>query len=249
MIRALVLRTAGTNCDHETLHALKLCGAKPDLRHLREVLKNPKELFNYAILVIPGGFSYGDDVAAGKILANELKFKLKNELEKFVEEKRLIIGICNGFQVLVKTGLLPGSESFTQNSTLTQNDSGRFQCEWISMKTETSRARWLSVLPKMFDLPIAHGEGRFVAADSALLKSLEKNRQVIFRYHPQNPNGSTHAIAGVCNVAGNVVGLMPHPERYVSHYQHPSWTRKLETTQTPGYLFWQGAIQYARSIA
>ena len=171
MIKALVLRTAGTNCDQETLHALKLCGARPDLRHLREILKAPKELFNYSILVIPGGFSYGDDVAAGKILANELKFKFKRELEKFVNEKRLVIGICNGFQALVKTGLLPGggAAGFTQNSTLTQNDSGRFQCEWVPMKTETSRARWLSAMPKAFDLPIAPGEGPFLAPPSTLL--------------------------------------------------------------------------------
>lgn len=251
MTQALVLRTAGTNCDQETLHALKICGAQAHLRHLREILKNPKELFNYSILVIPGGFSYGDDVAAGKILANELKFKLKRELARFVEEKRLVIGICNGFQVLVKTGLLPGDESggFTQNSTLTQNDSGRFQCEWVPVRSEKSRAAWLSSMPRSFDLPIAHGEGRFVAGDAALLKSLEKNRQVILRYHPENPNGSSRSIAGICNPAGNVVGLMPHPERYVSHYQHPAWTRKLEAAKTPGYLFWQGAVKYARSIA
>ena len=251
MTKALVLRTAGTNCDQETLHALKLCGARADLRHLSEILKSPKEILDYSILVIPGGFSYGDDVAAGKILANEFRFKLKRELAQFVAEKRLVIGICNGFQVLVKTGLLPGDEAggFTQNSTLTQNDSGRFQCEWVGMKTEKSRAAWLSALPKAFDLPIAHGEGRFVAGGPALLKSLEKNRQVILRYSPGNPNGSSRAIAGICNLAGNVVGLMPHPERYVSHFQHPAWTSRSEAVKTPGYLFWQGAVRYARSIA
>ena len=250
MVKALVLRTAGTNCDGETMHALISCGADPDLLHLREILKKPKELSKYSILAIPGGFSYGDDVAAGKILANELRFKLKGELEQFVREKKLVLGICNGFQVLVKTGLLPGSESFdfVQDSTLTQNDSGRFQCEWVGIRKEKSKAGWLRTLPQTFDLPIAHGEGKFVAKDSRGLKHIEKNGQVVFRYHPGNPNGSANSIAGVCNSMGNVVGLMPHPERYVSIYQHPAWTRTEQKGKTPGLLFWEGAVQYARNL-
>ncbi len=250
MTKALVVRTAGTNCDNETMHALKIAGASPHLRHLREILKTPDELFNYKILVIPGGFSYGDDVAAGKILANELRFKLNQQLGKFVAQKRLVIGICNGFQVLVKTGLLPGDDaiSFVQDSTLTQNDSGRFQCEWVQVKREKSRATWLSKLPSDFHLPIAHGEGKFVAKDAKLLRKIEDNGQVIFSYNPVNPNGSSHAIAGICNASGNVVGLMPHPERYVTSFQHPAWTRMKENKATPGFLFWQGAVKYAGNL-
>lgn len=248
--RALVLRTAGTNCDMETIHALKICGARVDVLHLSELTADPKRLFQYAILVIPGGFSYGDDVAAGKILANELKFKLREELARFVSQGRLVIGVCNGFQVLVKAGLLPGSAAFDfqQNATLTQNDSGRFQCEWVGMKKENSRARWLKSVPKSFELPIAHGEGKFVAKDAKALQELEKNGQVVFRYSPGNPNGSTRAIAGICDRTGNVVGLMPHPERYVADVQHPAWTRRNAEQQTPGYLFWKSAVEQASKI-
>ncbi|OGR83911.1 MAG: phosphoribosylformylglycinamidine synthase I [Elusimicrobia bacterium RIFCSPLOWO2_01_FULL_54_10] len=251
MIKALVLRTAGTNCDQETLHALKLGGAEPHLRHLREILSDGSGLSKYRILVIPGGFSYGDDVAAGKILANELRLKLKAELAKFVDAKRLVIGVCNGFQVLVKAGLLPGDAelSFDQTATLTQNDSGRFQCEWVPVKKEKSRAGWLSALPLAFDLPIAHGEGKFISKNQEFLKHLEKNRQVILRYSPGNPNGSTRSIAGICNESGNVVGLMPHPERYVTSFQHPAWTSMKAVGSTAGYLFWQGAVKYARSLS
>ncbi len=249
MIKALVLRTAGTNCDYETQHALKLCGAEPHLRHVREILKNSEEIFKYKILIVPGGFSYGDDIAAGKILANEMRLKLREPLARFVAKKRLVIGICNGFQVLAKTGLLPGdaSLSFQQNATLTQNDSGRFQCEWVPVKNEKSRAAWLNALPNQFQLPIAHGEGKFVAKNAELLKQIEKNHQVILRY-AGNPNGSQNSIAGICNEMGNVVGLMPHPERYVTHFQHPAWSKLKSTKETPGFLFWKGAVKYAKSI-
>lgn len=260
--RALVLRTAGTNCDMETVHALKTCGARVDVLHLSELLADPKRLFQYAILVVPGGFSYGDDVAAGKILANELKFKLRGDLQRFVSQGRLVIGVCNGFQVLVKAGLLPGGQAsvsradargsaafdFRQNATLTQNDSGRFQCEWVGMKKENSRARWLKSVPGAFELPIAHGEGKFVAQNAKTLAELEKNGQVVFRYSPGNPNGSTRAIAGICDRTGNVIGLMPHPERYITSVQHPAWTRKNNDDPTPGYLFWKSAVDQAAKI-
>lgn len=247
-IKALVLRTAGTNCAAETAHALQMCSAKVDLLHLSRIISQPKKLRDYTILVIPGGFSYGDDVAAGKILANELKFKIGKELQLFVQEKKLVIGICNGFQVLVKTGLLPGSglQNFVQTVTLTQNDSGRFQCEWVPLKKENSQAKWLKDLPSSFEFPIAHSEGKFVAKDSKILNDIEKNRQVVFRYHGENPNGSTNSIAGICNTFGNVVGLMPHPERFVTKFQHPAWTKNHLSDVTPGFLFWKFAVQYAK---
>ena len=249
MVNALVLRTAGTNCDGETAHALKECGANPELLHLNDILKNSQSIFRYSILVIPGGFSYGDDIAAGKILANELKFKLSRELKQFVRQGKLIIGICNGFQVLTKTGLLPGQdECFMQTTTLTQNDSGRFQCEWVSLKKESSRAKWLKELPSLFELPIAHGEGRFVVKEKKNLNQIEKNKQVVFRYSPENPNGSTHSIAGICNAEGNVIGLMPHPERFLIPFQHPAWTRKKMKEETPGAIFWKCAVEYAKTL-
>lgn len=249
-VRALVLRTAGTNCDGETVHALKACGAEPDLIHIRKIFDAPETLSRYSVMVIPGGFSYGDDVSAGKILANELRFKLGDPIKKFVSVKKLVIGICNGFQVLVKTGFLPGFdlEGVSQTTTLTNNDSRRFQCEWVWMKKESSRAAWLSGLPLKFQLPIAHGEGKFVTRDSKTLSALEKNRQILFRYFPVNPNGSTRAIAGICNAEGNVIGMMPHPERYVNRYQHPAWTRNGLADQTPGLVFWKSVVAQARKV-
>ncbi len=249
--KALVLRTAGTNCDGETLHALKSCGAQADLLHISELARDKKKLSLYQILVIPGGFSYGDDVAAGKILANELKFKLGDELKRFVSQKKIVIGVCNGFQVLVKAGFLPAAQpfNFSQEATLTQNDSGRFQCEWVSIKKEKSKATWLKEMPRRFELPIAHGEGKFVAKDNKTLNELEKKGQVVFRYAGKNPNGSQKLIAGVCNSTGTIVGLMPHPERFLTHYQHPGWTRGAVVQKTPGFLFWQSAVNYAGSLS
>ena len=249
-IKVLVSRTAGTNCDQETVHALRSCGAQVDLVHLGQLVASPKRLLDYSMWVIPGGFSYGDDVAAGKILANELKYKLPEAVQNFVREGRLLIGICNGFQVLVKLGLLPSLDgTLTQTATLAHNTSGRFQCQWVGMKTEKSRAQWLNKLPKKFELPMAHGEGKFIAIDKKTLNALEKNKQVVFRYAPKNPNGSQNDIAGICNVSGNVVGLMPHPERYVSAYQHPNWgTQKANGAlpkTTVGLMFWQQALRQA----
>lgn len=243
-VKALVLRSVGTNCDLETKQALMSAGAKVEILHLNQILQKPEQLFNYSILVIPGGFSYGDDIAAGKILANELRLKIGRQLQQMVSLGNLIIGICNGFQVLVKTGLLPGTGdfSFQQNATLTQNVSGRFQCEWVSLKRENSRARYLKNIPLRFELPIAHGEGNFVTKDLKILRQIEKNKQVVFRYDGKNPNGSMNAIAGICNQKGNVLGIMPHPERYITEFQHPAWTKLKLKNRTPGFLFWKGAV-------
>ena len=252
-IKALVTRTAGTNCDQETLHALQLCAAQTELLHINELIANPKKILEFSLWVIPGGFSYGDDVAAGKILANELKTKLGDTIEKFVEQKKILIGICNGFQVLVKLGLLPSSNGkMCQTATLAHNDSGRFQCEWIGMKTENSRAKWLTAMPKNFEFPMAHGEGKFVALDKATLNAIEKNKQVIFRYAPRNPNGAQNDIAGICNLHGNVVGLMPHPERYLSAENSPNWGQEKALGKLPkvtaGLKFWQAAVAQAAEI-
>ncbi|OGR97193.1 MAG: hypothetical protein A2902_03670 [Elusimicrobia bacterium RIFCSPLOWO2_01_FULL_64_13] len=167
---------------------------------------------------------------------------------------RLVIGVCNGFQALVKAGFLPGEgQGPAQTASLTDNDSGRFQCEWTGIRREDSRAEWLSGLPRSFELPIAHGEGRFVARDAGHLRSLFRKGQVVFRYHPKNPNGSQGSIAGICNEGGNVVGLMPHPERYVNAFQHPAWTsiKSRHTTggQAPGHLFWKSAADYAKGLS
>lgn len=248
MIKALVIRTAGTNCDAETVHALSLSEAKTELLHIRELLANPEKLLEFQLCVIPGGFSYGDALSAGKIFANELKFRLGDVFKEFINLGRMLIGICNGFQVLVKTGFLPlpnGSDGLEQTVSLARNSSGKFQCEWVKIKKEKSVAHWLQDLPENFELPIAHGEGRFVTQSQKILKDLEKNRQVVFRY-ANNPNGSVHSIAGICNPRGNVLGMMPHPERFISRVQHPSWTKLRLPSPTPGLLFWKCAVKQAK---
>ncbi len=249
-VKALIVRAAGTNCDQETIHALALQGAESELVHVNKLLAGRIRLHPYHMIVFPGGFSYGDDIASGKVLANALRLRLKDQLERFVETKKPVIGVCNGFQVLVKSGLLPGFKPVddTQLTTLTHNDSGRFQCEWVGMKTEKSAATWLKEIPATFDLPIAHGEGKFIALNAAVMKKLKANKQIVFKYS-NNPNGSDEDIAGICNPAGNVVGLMPHPERFVSKYQHPNWpVRKARVNDESGdgFWFWKSAVDYAK---
>ncbi len=241
--RAIILRTAGTNCDQETAHALRLAGADPQVVHVNRLLSKEVSLQDFDLLVIPGGFSYGDDVAAGKILANELRFKLADALEHFIRSGRRVIGICNGFQVLVKTGYLPGPAA-AQTVTLTANDSGQFQCHWVKLRREKSACRWLNETDMDWDLPIAHGEGKFMTQDAKTLATLEKNKQVVFRYRGANPNGSVRAIAGICNAKGNVVGLMPHPERHMERTQHPEWTRRnLKSAVPVGLQFFKAAVK------
>lgn len=242
-----MLRTAGTNCDGETVHALRLGGAEVEVVHVNALLRDPGQVARYQLLVIPGGFSYGDDIAAGKILANELRWKLGDALKAFVASGRRVIGICNGFQVLVKAGLLPGFDGLDDQQTVTLgfNDSGRFQCEWVTLQHERSAARWLKALPRRFQLPIAHGEGKFITKSPAVLLRLERNGQVVFRYWDRNPNGSIARIAGICNPQGNVLGLMPHPERHITRYQQPDWTRGNGSGEAIGLTFFRAAISYA----
>lgn len=246
-VKALIIRTAGTNCDKETAEALRLAGADPEIHHINELLQKKLSLDPFSLMVIPGGFSYGDDVAAGKILANELRFKLGDAIRDFIAEGKRVIGICNGFQVLVKTGFLPGNPDGEQTVTLASNDSGQFQCHWVKLKREKSACDWLNDTDVDWDLPMAHGEGKFVTQDAKTLAALEKAGQVVFRYSGTNPNGSMNAIAGICNAEGNVVGLMPHPERHMSRLQHPEWTRGADKEVTPvGLQFFKAAVQSGR---
>jgi len=242
-VQAIILRTAGTNCDLETAQALRMAGAQARIVHINQLISGKQTLEEFQLMVIPGGFSYGDDVAAGKILANELKFKLAGVLDPFVASGKKVIGICNGFQVLVKAGYLPGTRDRSQTATLAANDSGQFQCHWVRLKREKSVCRWLNETDVQWDLPIAHGEGKFMAQDTPTLAQLEKNGQVVFRYRGSNPNGSVRAIAGICNTRGNVVGLMPHPERHVRPDQHPGAARTKRKSQMPvGLQFFEAAV-------
>lgn len=259
-VKALVLRCAGTNCDEETVWALKEAGAEPERVHVNLFMGGRKDLGDYDLLVIPGGFSYGDDIASGKVLANQLLYRLREPLEKFVLARKPVIGICNGFQVLVKCGLLPGLGGWDPrlSVTLTDNDSGKFECRWTFLKVANRRCLFTRGMPEVFPLPVAHGEGKFVPESDKLYQKLLKNGQVVFRYvdpkgrsggYPWNPNGSYRDVAGLCNEAGNVLGLMPHPERYAFTHQHSHWTRlKPLPEQGVGLQIFKNAARYASQV-
>lgn len=248
-VKVIVLRTAGTNCDKETVFALQMAGAEVDLLHINELTKKNKTFDSYKILAIPGGFSYGDDIAAGKVLANEFKYKLREVTERFVKEGKLIIGICNGFQVLVKAGLLP-------HSTLTFNDSGKFEDRWVYLKNvNRGNCPFTKGIDTIY-LPVAHGEGKFVT-DKSTLKELKENDEIVFKYvddkgresgYPWNPNGAMENIAGICNKEGNVFGMMPHPERFITSFHHPRWLRERLPTQGDGVRIFKNAVQYAAKL-
>jgi phosphoribosylformylglycinamidine synthase len=265
--KALVLRSAGTNCDAETAHALELAGAEVVRLHVNRLIERPGELHEYQMLVIPGGFSYGDDIASGRILANQLVHRLGDDLRRFIEDGKPVGGICNGFQVLVKTGLLPGGATATkQTATLTHNAGHRFIDRWVHLKCPKSVCAWTSELQEgsAFELPIAHGEGRFVAESEGALQSLGEHGQVAVVYvrpdgsaaggeEPHNPNGSAADIAGVCDETGLVFGLMPHPERHVSALQHYAWTSRQwagqRESEAPGVAFFRSAVARAEAGA
>jgi phosphoribosylformylglycinamidine synthase len=253
----LLLRTAGTNCDRELANAFTLVGGRVDSLHINKLLHDPAQLENYQILAFPGGFSYGDDIASGKILANQLIHHLKQPLRTFIDDGKLILGVCNGFQILVKSGLLPGpmpqlAADDWHPTTLTYNTSGKFEDRWIKLRPLSKKCAWIPAdLTATLDLPIAHGEGRFVARDPAILQALKDNDQIAFQYvnddgspattYPSLPNGSTDAIAGICDTTGRVLGLMPHPERITSPENHPLFTRG--QSKPDGLLIFQTAMK------
>lgn len=261
--KVLILRTAGTNCDAETDTAFRLAGAGTALVHIQNLISGKVNLIDYQILAIPGGFSYGDDIAAGILLAIEMKHKLTDTLNEFVADGKLVIGICNGFQVLVRTGLLPGMSSsdsstpeMTQRTTLAMNTSARFECRWVDLETQASPCVFTKGIKPRVYLPVAHAEGRFTAP-ADVLADLEANNQVVFRYadsaYPNNPNGSDADIAGICDATGRIFGLMPHPERFLTKWNHPRWTRLTETQDTTsaegdGLAIFKNAVNYVKTV-
>jgi phosphoribosylformylglycinamidine synthase I len=259
-VKAIVLRAAGINCDMETQHALELAGASAERIHINRVIESPAMLDEFQILVVPGGFSYGDDVAAGKILANQLKHHLYESVRQFIDAGKLVLGICNGFQVLVKAGLLPGRVEGLGNSdhapvTITYNDSGKFEDRWVFLEPVSDRCVFID-RGRRIALPIAHGEGKVVFKDEATRQYINENNFVAFKYvdkdgsegdFPVNPNGSTDSIAGLTDSTGRVLGLMPHPERFVRITQHPHWTRlaKSNGRSGDGIGIFRNAVEYA----
>lgn len=253
--KAIVLRAAGTNCDLETQFALQQEGFLADRLHVMALMENPQALREYQFLVIPGGFSYGDDIASGKILANQMLHRLADSLNEFVSAGKLALGICNGFQIMIKAGLLPYAKvdpaQAHRDATLAWNDSGRFEDRWVHLRADSDKCVFL---PKgeLVALPMAHGEGKFVPRDNSILESLQANDQIALRYvdasgksgpYPINPNGSTDDVAGLCDPTGRLLGLMPHPERFVDVTHHPQWTRG-GVTRADGTLFFSRARAY-----
>jgi len=265
-VKTIILRTAGTNCDLETAYAFKKAGSEVDSVHINALIKRPASLLKYHIMAIPGGFTYGDDIASGKVLANELKNSLQKEISAFISRGRLLIGICNGFQVLVKMGILPDigkKRDFSTQATLSLNDSGRFEDRWVYLKRGDrqgaggERCVWTKGLPEVIYVPVAHAEGKFIPKDNAALKKLQDNGQIVFRYcsrdggdpvYPENPNGSADNIAGVCDPTGRIMGMMPHPERHVTYLQHPNWRREGARAEGMGIglKMFENGVNFAR---
>ena len=232
--RALVLRAPGTNCDHETAHAFERAGAIARRVHVRALAEKPTLLDDVQILCIPGGFSYGDDIASGRIFALELAMRLGDALRRFRDRGGLVLGICNGFQVLLQTGLLLADAEDRPRAALAHNRSGRFIDRWVRLEVRGHKCPFLHGFDAPFELPIAHGEGRFVATTPADLAAFENAAQLVLRYAADpagsstNPNGAEADVAGACDATGRVFGLMPHPERFVDATQHPAWSGRLD---------------------
>jgi phosphoribosylformylglycinamidine synthase len=272
--QVLVLRAPGTNCDLETAYAFECAGADAERVHVNSLLDEPRQLRRYQVICIPGGFSYGDDVAAGKILATKIQHHLFDELREFHAAEKLLLGICNGFQVLLKTGLLFDQPTESPPATLFWNDRGRYEARWVTVQAEAGHCVFLRGVKTMY-LPMAHAEGKFMARDKNVLRQLETNRQLALRYvvspeclaeteangpsnggriptsdepanvpFPFNPNGSEHAVAGFCDPTGRAFGLMPHPERFIQPTQHPRWTREGLRPNGEGLRIFQNAVEY-----
>jgi phosphoribosylformylglycinamidine (FGAM) synthase-like amidotransferase family enzyme len=287
--QVLILRAPGTNCDEETAFAFEQAGAMAERVHIKRLLENPDLADQSQILCIPGGFSYGDDVAAGRILANQIRHHLADALHRFHAADKLILGICNGFQVLIKSGvLLADDPQEGPPATLAWNDSGRYEDRWVRLGVEGSKSVFLRGIEAL-DLPVAHAEGKFVTRSAEVLERLGSQGQLVLRYrrlgrdegsgmrderndeklgmrdecarsgpssfilhpssfplvpYPDNPNGSTGNVAGVCDETGRVLGLMPHPERYIDATQHPHWTRGRVRQPGEGFRLFRNAVEY-----
>ncbi len=253
-VRTLILRAPGTNCDAETVFAFEQAGALVSLIHVNQLIRREERLADYQILVIPGGFTYGDDIAAGKVLANELRIKLGEDILRFIEDGKLILGICNGFQVLVKAGFLPEfSQDGSSRLTLATNDSGKFECRWVYLTVnKQSPCVFTKGIDRMY-LPVAHGEGKVVVlpdvlSDSNIALSYTDEQGNTGAGYPYNPNGSAGNIAGICDSSGHILGLMPHPERHVRGTQHPQWTRSGAREYGDGFPIFRNAVEWAKNL-
>jgi phosphoribosylformylglycinamidine synthase subunit PurQ / glutaminase len=253
--KVLILHADGTNRDHEAVQAFAACGAAPDIVHLNQLRAREKRWENYQILALPGGFTYADALGSGKLWALDLNTYFNEEVHAFVESGKPVIGICNGFQALVKSGILPALE--TGRATLTFNAEGHFECRWVTLQAQSQVCVWTRDLSELIECPVAHGEGRFMLEDDGDLATLAAQDQIALIYahvdgrpangaYPINPNGSIGDIAGVCNPRGNVLGLMPHPEDHIAAYQHPRWTR--DQSGRLGLRLFENGVRHAQQM-
>jgi phosphoribosylformylglycinamidine synthase len=252
-LKALILYGYGINCENESKNAIEKSGGAADIVHLNKLLEEPKMLEGYNMLMIPGGFSFGDDLGSGKVFGNKMKFRLHEPLERFVKEEKLILGICNGFQIMVKMGLLP-TPDFQQRVSLTTNDSGHYEDRWVILKANQKSP---CVFTKGIDYmlsPVRHGEGKFIPKDAATLNELKEKNQIAVQYvdeggklagFPYNPNGSIENIAGICDQSGRVYGMMPHPEAFNIPENCPYWV-KGNVKEPMGLRIFKNAVEYVR---
>lgn len=253
--KALILQAHGTNRDYDVAEALSLAGAEPVLVPLNELRANKKRFGDYQMLVLPGGFSYADSLGAGKLLAIDLNTYFIEEINQFVNSGKPVLGICNGFQALIKSGVLPfGAGKTESGATLTYNARGHFECRWVTLKSVSQQCIWTRDLDELIECPVAHGEGNFQINSFFPLSSFLENDQIALAYicpdgsparaeYPFNPNGSVQDIAGICNPQGNVLGLMPHPENHIHPFQHPFWTRGV--SRNCGLALFENGVKYA----
>ena len=259
-MKALILSGYGINCEDETCNAFKNVGIKSDIVHVNDLIESPKTFMKYQIFIIPGGFSYGDHTGSGNAMAHKIKNNLFEHIINFIEKDKLVLGICNGCQILVNLGIVPGLNGYKREVALVENDSATYQCRWINLKVTNQRGPWLKKINKLF-LPVAHGEGKFIA-EAGIINKLNKKKLITCRYvnnsglfakkqFPYNPNGSVEDIAAITNIKGNVLAMMPHPERALYFSQLPDWINKKgkkvkKSIYADGYKIFKNAYNYFR---
>jgi phosphoribosylformylglycinamidine synthase len=257
--RALILHANGSNRDHDVAQAFELAGAQADIVPLNILRADRASFADYQLLCLPGGFSYADALGAGKLFALDLNVYFVDQAQAFVASGKPVIGICNGFQALVKSDLLPGNQQPATSdqqplATLTFNERGRFECRWVTLQPVSQTCLWTRGLTESIYCPVAHGEGNLQFSDSLVLQTQDQvaliysdsNGSPAHSAYPQNPNGSVADIAGLCNPRGNVLGLMPHPENHIFNYQHPRWTRG--ESSGSGLRLFENGVKYASQM-
>ncbi|HOJ14089.1 MAG TPA: phosphoribosylformylglycinamidine synthase subunit PurQ [Deltaproteobacteria bacterium] len=266
-IRAIVITGYGTNCEVETAHACRLAGFSADIVHMSEILSGSKSIKDYHFLNLPGGFLDGDDLGSAQVEGLRLRYakiktsgrSLYEEIVEFIDRGMLILGVCNGFQALVKSGILPGTPRGTRKASLTFNDSARFEDRWVRLKVNAQSPCVFTRGVDSLELPVRHGEGKFVVDSEQTLSELRDKNMVVMRYadrslrptmeYPANPNGSVDAVAGICDPTGRIFGLMPHPEAHIHPTNHPAWTRRTAQPHSgDGLVLFENAMTFLKGV-